>query len=129
MKNNRILKRIQADLTDEELKNNSKLKVEKKFLEEHYDTCKPYAQEFAKLLEEFENIKSEMEHFSLPSIYTDLSKDEFLNDYFNNGTAHYQCCEDTDADYYYDKIIIICNDLFLISKNLKENLLPSSFAK
>ena len=31
MKNNRILKRIQADLTDEELKNNSELEKEKKF--------------------------------------------------------------------------------------------------
>jgi len=129
MKNNRILKRIQADLTDEELRNNSKLKVDKEILEEHYDTCKPYAQEFAKLLEEFENIKSEMEHFSLPSIYTDLSKDEFLSDYFNRDTAPYQCCEDTDADYYYDELITICKKLILRSKNLRDNLLPSSFAR
>lgn len=128
MKNNRILKRIQADLTDEELRNNSKLKEEKEILEEHYNTCKPFAREFAKLLEKIESIKREMEDFSLPSIYTDLSKDEFLNEYFDKGTAFYQCCEDTDADYYYNEIITICEDLILISKNLRDNLLPSSFA-
>ena len=70
-----------------------------------------------------------MKDYSLPSIYTSLSKDEFLNEYFNNGTAYYQCCKDTDADYYYDEIITICKDLILISKNLKNNLLPSSFAR
>ena len=129
MKNNRILKRIQADLTEDEIKNNSRLSEQKTILEEHYDKCKSLAIRIEEALNYIYQLKQDMEEVGFPYNYKSMSRDDFVKNYFETKDALNVCRKNTDAEMFCKELIEASIDLMNAAKNLNDNLLPKDFTK